>query len=124
VNVKKLPVILFFGGLLIQLAALFGEHATEIPFVLRLIAPSYYHANQGIEKIVLGNNLKIGDEGFNEISAILLKTFKEKNNVSPAITDLRIDKIWFTSEASQANEPIEAFALINFNIETTTTVIY
>jgi hypothetical protein len=28
-------------GILIQLAALFGEHATEIPFVLRIIAPGW-----------------------------------------------------------------------------------
>jgi len=53
---KAFPIILFFTGLVIQLAALFGEHATEIHFVLRYVAPSYCHAVAG-EQILAGSTV-------------------------------------------------------------------
>jgi len=41
---KKLRILLFFFGMAIGLAALFGEHATELPFVLKIVAPKYSHS--------------------------------------------------------------------------------
>jgi hypothetical protein len=76
---KTLPYILFFGGLLIDLAAMFGEYADQIPFVMRGVAPSYYHAQHGLKTLRREGHLSKESEGYNEIAKILLK--KTMSNV-------------------------------------------
>jgi hypothetical protein len=70
---KTLPYILFFGGLLIDLVAMFGEYAEQIPFVTRIVTPSYYHAKQGIKTLEREGSLSKGAKGYDEISKILLE---------------------------------------------------
>jgi hypothetical protein len=120
---RKLPIILFVIGTTIQLAAIFGEHAVEIPFVIRNIAPAYAHASKGMETLVHGDHLKHGDEGFTEVAAVLLDNFKQKHNVSTNYTDLSIDDIWFDPTAMQAGESVDSFALVDFHVATVTTQI-
>jgi phosphotransferase system glucose/maltose/N-acetylglucosamine-specific IIC component len=120
---RKLPIILFVIGTTIQLLALFGEHAVEIPFVIRNIAPAYAHASKGMATLVHGAHLKHGDEGFTEVAAVLLDNFKQKLNVSTKYTDLSIDDIWFDPTAMQAGESVDSFALVDFHVATVSTVI-
>jgi hypothetical protein len=120
---KRLPIILFIIGTLIQLAALFGEHAVEIPFIIRSVAPAYTHASKGVTTLVHGAHLKHGDDGFTELASILLDNFKQKHNVSANYSDLSIDDIWFDPTAAQGGEFIDSFALIDYHIATVSTVI-
>jgi hypothetical protein len=102
--------------------ALFGEHALEAPFVLRLIAPSYYHACRGLEQLRRGEALinyqyKKPSEGLKEISPILLKRLREKLHIPTNVTDIKIDMVTFHSQMSWDNEPIESFGLIDISVE-------
>jgi hypothetical protein len=76
---KNLPTVLFFSGLAIQLLALLGEHAEEIPFVLKRVAPSYFRAQAGIETLMKNRRLVNTDDGFVEISRFLLDNVDEIN---------------------------------------------
>ncbi|HSY09583.1 MAG TPA: hypothetical protein VK840_01575 [Candidatus Dormibacteraeota bacterium] len=69
---NRIAHILFFGGLLIDFASMFGEYAEQIPFVMRIIAPSYYHAKQGIKTLEQEGSLSKGADGYDEISKILI----------------------------------------------------
>jgi hypothetical protein len=62
---------LFFLGILIQLAALLGEHAEEIPLVIKIIAPSFFHAREGLKILDESGSLGTNAEGFDEVSKIL-----------------------------------------------------
>lgn len=55
------------------MAALFGEHAQEIPFVIKHIAPRYYRANQGFQILTGQGSLNTNADGYDEISKILIK---------------------------------------------------
>jgi len=91
---KKLPVVLFFSGLAIQLAALLGEHAAEIPFVLKIVAPAYCRAQAGIDTLMKKRSLVNTDEGFKEISHLLLWNMYEINNVPKNQNyDFKVDSI-------------------------------
>lgn len=68
---RAFPLILFFVGFLIQLSGLFGEHANEIPFVIRVIAPSYYHANRELKILEEKGSLNEDSEGYDAIIKIL-----------------------------------------------------
>jgi hypothetical protein len=94
---KAFPFILFFIGFLIQLAGLLGEHATEIPFVIRIVAPHYSHALAGIEILGKKHGLEKNDEGYKEISEILIERAFDICRVSPkqiAKSDMRIYRIY------------------------------
>src|ERR1041385_6742393 len=99
---KKLPTILFFVGVMIQLAALFGEHASEIPFMLKLISPSYYHASRGLKQIMHGRTLTRDDEGLLVMEPFLLKEWRQRNHVLPKFSDVRIEKLWFLPQGTVA----------------------
>ena len=121
---KKWPTILFFCGLLIQLLALFGDHATEIPLFLRLVAPSYQHSKSGITKLVANRKLEKTDDGFREITSVLLADFRKRNNVSPTIKDIKIEKIWLEVQATRGDQPVEGYVLVDFEFSTTTTKVF
>jgi hypothetical protein len=95
---KRYTIALFFFGLLTQLAALFGEHATEIPFVLKSVAPAYHHAQHGLEILRENNQLRRSDDGFAQVSEVLIKWLEGLNpKVSlknAAIDNLRVEGSW------------------------------
>ncbi len=62
---------LFGIGLLLQTMALFGDHAMELPFVLRVVAPSYCRANSGLERLLETRSLSRTSEGFRELEPCL-----------------------------------------------------
>ena len=75
---NKTRIGLFVVGVLLQFAALLGEHATEIPLVLRVIAPRYYHASAGIKALVQAKELRTGEEGHAEVGAVLCEWVRSK----------------------------------------------
>jgi len=89
---KKRAIVVLAAGILIQLAALFGEHATEIPFVFKIIAPSYCHAEKGVETLKGKGSLEKDDEGFDEISGLLVKVYTKlcKTNLNPEYAEANI----------------------------------
>ena len=121
---KKWTIILFFSGLLIQLVALFGDHASEISFFLKLVAPSYYRSDVGIKRLVNGGKLQNGDPGFRELSSILLADFRKRNNVAQKIQDLKIEKIWLEVQATRGDQPVEGYVLVDFEFSTITTKVF
>ena len=76
--------VIFAVGIALQLIALFGDNATDIPPVLRIIAPKYFYASQCIKVLEADSSLSISnsaDRGFAEIATILSKyTVKHANS--------------------------------------------
>ena len=104
---KNLRLILFFTGMAIELVALMGEHAAEIPFVMRIVAPSYYDGNIGIQKLEQGATLTQTDKGIRTIEKLLIKSYLEDVSTNwnrPIPKDLSeplfISKVWTVSSAS------------------------
>src|SRR5437588_4081673 len=91
---KTLPIVLFFSGFLIQFAALLGEHLTEIPSALKIVAPSYCRARIGIETLLRERRLANTNEGFEEISRLLIWNMYEINHMpKDRKTDFKVDAI-------------------------------
>ena len=86
-------MFLFVAGMAIQLVALLGEHATEIPCVIKFIAPAYYHANKAVRRLELDSSLLLSnsdDEGFAELSPLLAKhTAKKLGLAAPSIIHVK-----------------------------------
>ncbi len=120
---KKLSALLFFLGVSIQLCAMFGEHATEIPFVLKIIAPSYYHAGKGLETLLHKHFLGKSDDGFQEITPFILKYFRESSGISSSVTDLSIDDIILATESKIGEQSMGAISTIVFSFSTIKTPI-
>lgn len=118
-----MPIVFFFTGLLLDLGALFADHASELPLVMRLIAPAYSNASAGLQEIAKGDKLGRGDEGFKELEAILLTRFREDNDTPTNITDLKIEQIWIVRDAWRGNQPIEAFATVFYSFTTAAHVV-
>ncbi len=77
---KRITIVLFFVGLLLQFAAFFGDQATNIPFVLKLVAPRYTQAQSGIQTLSSKKTLQPNDPGFAVISEIFLERLRELNS--------------------------------------------
>ncbi|MGD0650368.1 MAG: hypothetical protein ABSA97_04385 [Verrucomicrobiia bacterium] len=95
---KHLPIVLFFSGLLIQVAGFFGEHTAEIPFILRFVAPSYCHAHNAIRNLKENNRLRKDDDGFSQVSTLLISYIREIDPrpplVNPVIDNVQIVGSW------------------------------
>lgn len=83
---KKLRHGLFALGVLITFIGFFTDRAESIPRILRLINPSYYHAKNGIKRFEQMQPLNKSDDGFVEISALVLNHYCDyvnKNRSTP-----------------------------------------
>ena len=70
---KTVTIALFVLGLLVSFTAFAADHATSIPWVLRLFAPHYYHATNPAGKTLdEQKTLTPADEGFQEIQEIFM----------------------------------------------------
>src|ERR1041385_7205398 len=65
-------VLVFAAGVSIQMIALFADHIEELPWGMRFIAPAYVHAKAGIAKIERTGALDKTDEGFVELTQIVI----------------------------------------------------
>ena len=86
---KHLPVLLFSLGLLIELSAFFIGTADYAPIVYKIISPSFYRANNGLEKLREKKVLETQDQGFHEIS-ILFKSVAAKQNPPDVVKNIGI----------------------------------
>ena len=79
---KKLNVILFFIGFLIELFAFIVSHPHNILLVQKILFSKSYNANEAIkemEKTKFTTILKPDAIGFNEIEKIILEEIKRQN---------------------------------------------
>jgi len=76
---RRITIILFIVGLLFEFAAFFGDQAKNLPFVMRLVAPEYSHAQAGIYTLSTKKTLEPGERGFAVISEILFAQLRKKN---------------------------------------------
>jgi hypothetical protein len=122
---SKRAIFLLVSGILIQLASFFGEHAAEITIVTKTLTPSYYHASRGLEHLrradgeaLVNYHDRKPDEGCKELSAILLKAFKEKPSTSlDNAAKLTVEKITFESGASLNKEPIASLGSVGIFVD-------
>jgi len=89
---KYLPLTLFVLGLLIEVTAFFIVNADDVPLVYKIISPSFYRANNGLNMLRETKKLEQKDQGFPEI-AQLFKNVAVKTN-SPDVVD-KIDVTQF-----------------------------
>ena len=76
-----LAMFLFFLGIMVESLAFFVGHADHVPFVFRVISPTYYSANKGFEKLRDIKLLKPTDKGFVEISQLFKEIAVKQNSV-------------------------------------------
>ena len=76
---KRTATILFFLGLFIEVAAFFGDHAANIQFVMKLVAPKYVQAQSGIQILSNKKKLEFKDPGFAVIADIFMAELREQN---------------------------------------------
>jgi len=76
---RKHTTILFLAGLLISAAGFMLGQATRIPFVLRIVSPSYWNAMAGYKKLSSNGTLAVGDKGFKEFARIKLQDLAKVN---------------------------------------------
>jgi len=76
---KNITLILFVFGILVEAIAFFIGYADQVPFLFRVISPTYYRASKGFEKLRDVKSLKPTDKGFIEISQ-LFKNVAAKQN--------------------------------------------
>src|SRR4051812_30748250 len=100
---RRRTIILFVLGLLVELAALFRDHATELPCILRRVAPSYWHANEGIKPLTKNQRLAPVDEGFSELAKVWInhKASENSNYATLAINMTPMAVIGRTSSGYQ-----------------------
>ena len=83
--------LLFALGISIQLAAFFGDHAADIPVIMRFLAPDYFHATRAVERLGASSSEKLSkgsDEGFPQISKILKKRTEIKLGTNSWVTSI------------------------------------
>lgn len=76
---KNITLVLFVLGILLEASAFFIGYADHVPFLYRIILPTYYRANKGLEKLRDVKSLIPSDKGFIEISQ-LFKNVATKQN--------------------------------------------
>ncbi len=98
---KNIALILFIFGIFVEALAFFIGYADHIPFLFRVISPTYYRLNKGLEKLRDVKRLKPTDKGFVEISQ-LFKEITAKQNPSEIIERINptefIRKLTFSSD--------------------------
>jgi len=105
-RMKCLPAILFVSGLAIQLAALLGEHAAEIPLVIKHVAPSYFRAQTGIDTLQRSRRLGKADVGYHEIARWLIGNMHEINGRPRNLrSDTEVDSISCMGEFRSEGTP-------------------
>jgi hypothetical protein len=81
---KNITLVLFVLGILVEAIAFFIGYADHVPFLFRIISPTYYRANKGLEKLRDVKSLMPPDKGFIEISQ-LFKNVAAKQNPSKIV---------------------------------------
>lgn len=80
---RALSITLFVVGVLVSLTSFAAAHATSIPFVLRLFAPTYYGASLGRQQLEETRKLQPDDAGFRATAEIMMNHLKKLNPEKP-----------------------------------------
>ena len=67
---ERITLFLFVIGIVFESLAFFIGYADHMPFLFRVISPTYYRVNKGYEKLRDDKVLKPADKGFVEISQL------------------------------------------------------
>ena len=70
---KALSIPLFLIGLLLASAAFFVDRASDIPHVMKIVAPAYVNAQLGIQTLKQTKMLEPDDKGFSELAQVFRK---------------------------------------------------
>lgn len=86
---KNITLVLFVLGIFIETSAFFIGYADNFPFLFKIISPTYYNANKGLEKLCDFKSLTPSDKGFFEISK-LFKSVAVKQNPPEIIEKINV----------------------------------
>ncbi len=87
--------ILFVMGVTLQLLAFFGDHATDIPLLHRIIASRHFHASRTIRALAADPSLTLSnaaDRGYSELATILAKHTAKKLK-QPIASEIKIKDV-------------------------------
>lgn len=70
---KALSIPLFIIGLLLACAAFFVDRASDIPHVMKIVAPAHVNAQIGMQTLKQIKTLEPDDKGFSELAQVLRK---------------------------------------------------
>jgi len=91
---KKVSVILFVFGAIVQIASFAVSNAESIPLVLRLLAPQFAHARAALDLLDDKKHLEPGDPGFPNLEQIIRQRMSEDNDPSN-VAKVQMTRIWF-----------------------------
>lgn len=116
-NRETLKRILYISGTLIVIFGFFGDHTEELPFVLKLVAPTYYHAKEGVNTLEKTHELKPSEDGYAEISLLLTEYAKNiaANNSAPISKEvlgaIQIKKITYSGAFGWGGDQLPGTAI-------------
>lgn len=70
---------IFISSVILSILGYLLSSADHIPFILKIFSPSFVSANRGIETLLGNQNLKTGDQGFEQLSKIMFDMLKKNN---------------------------------------------
>jgi len=89
---KKVEIASKFVGVLIMVLSLFLSYAEQFPCILKIISPKYVRGMRGLEMLrIKGAILKPGDDGFSDLSKIVMRWQKE-DNPSKNFNTIQVEK--------------------------------
>ena len=89
---KALSVTLFIIGLLLECAAFFGDRASNIPLVMKIVAPAYVNAQFGMQTLKQTKALEPEDKGFSELAQLLSTRLRSPENPQ-AVSQITIQRL-------------------------------
>jgi hypothetical protein len=114
----RLANVTFLIGLVLTIAAYFQDHADRIPGALRLIAPAYLNATQGLSVLASQKSLTAVDPGFTELASIFKRRLEQDNSPESLskidVTSIRREGAMMSFGQDRAGEVVPiVFALSN-----------
>lgn len=110
---RYLTIGLLIFGLLLEIAAFAIGNTGHIPWLLPIIAPAYYRANVGYNKLNSDKLLESNDKGFTEISNLFIE-IAAKQNSPEVLKNIKIIKfirkgavLGFSTDKAREKIPVE-----------------
>ena len=89
---RAFRISLFFFGLLLAFAAFLGSQASNIPLVMKIVAPAYVNAQIGMQTLKQARILEPDDKGFSELAQLLHPRLYSPDN-SQDVSQITIQRL-------------------------------
>ena len=111
---KRIAVLIFLFGILIQISAFFVDKSDNAPFLLNVLAPSYVNASRGVAILAETGSLLNGNDGFKDLTNIVKPVIKAEkipcmNNQIFGFQDAKQAGFYAGSNGSEFIRPIKIY---------------